>query len=182
MKRTKRFAALLLILSLFGALLAGCGDEPDLTVFIMPKEYINPDAAKKLEDKVQAGFGETKSIAVNASPMYNAQKLVVEIAAAGNGIIVMPKDALQMMIEQGPAVQLDDTFKAADYPDGVMDSMVEGENGELKKVKGLFAIPVDQMPAFKAAGYEEKDVVAIIPVNAPDQQLSKQVMKELMKP
>ncbi|MBB3113684.1 ABC-type glycerol-3-phosphate transport system substrate-binding protein [Paenibacillus phyllosphaerae] len=181
-KRTTKLTSLLLLLMLAAVFLAGCGDEADLKIFAMPKEYMNTEVAVKVEEKLQAAFGETKKIEVFSSPMYNDQKLIVEIAAGGNGIILVPKDTLAMMSAQGPAVQLDDYFKAEDYPAGVMESLVEDEAGNEKQVKGLFAIPVDSLPIFKASGYAEEDILAFIPVNSPNKELSIEVLKELMKP
>ncbi|WP_229749994.1 hypothetical protein [Paenibacillus nasutitermitis] len=150
-----------------------------MTVFIMPKEYLPDGVTTKVQEKLTEKFGEDKKIVINASPMYNDQKLIVEIAAGGNGVLILPKETLVNMIKQGPAVQLDEWFDAAAYPEGVMESEI-GDSKNLKLVKGLFAIPVEKT-IFKDAGYNEPDMLMIIPANAPDQELSAAVMKELIK-
>jgi len=159
--------------------LSGCGSKTDLTVFIMPKEYMPDGVTAKVEEKLTAKFGEEKKIAVNASPMYNEQKLIVEIAAGGNGVLILPKDTLMNMINQGPAVQLDKWFDASAYPEGVFESDL-GDSKNPNVVKGLFAIPVEKT-IFKDAGYNEPNMLMIIPANAPDEELSVAVMKELVK-
>ncbi|MBW7454644.1 hypothetical protein ACFOLF_27455 [Paenibacillus sepulcri] len=169
------FALLVLCMTL-----SGCGSNADLTVFIMPKEYLPDGVAAKVEEQLKAKFGEEKTIEVNASPMYNDQKLIVEIAAGGNGILILPKDTLMSMITQGPAIQLDKWFDASAYPEGVLESDL-GDSKNPKLVKGLFAIPVEKT-IFKDAGYNEPNMLMIIPANAPDQDLSIEVMKELVKP
>jgi hypothetical protein len=145
----------------------------------MPRQYIPDGVTDKVEQKLQAAFGDKKTIQVNASPMYNEQKLIVEIAAGGNGILVLPKETLAGMLAQGPALQLDKWFKASDYPTGVMESDL-GDSKKPNVVKGLFAIPLEKT-IFKDAGYGEKDIFVIIPANAPDVDLSVQVLKELIK-
>lgn len=182
MPKKTRITGILLIMLLLSSVLTACGSSADFTVFMMPREYLQDGVTTKLEEKLQKAFGEEKKIAVHGTSMYNDQKMIVELAAGGNGIMVLPKEVFENMLQQGPAVQLDEWFKAEDYPEGVMESIVLGEDDKEKKVTGLFAIPVEKIPVLQEAGYKEKDMFMFIPANAPDKELSVEVLKEIVKP
>ncbi|MCQ6559639.1 hypothetical protein [Paenibacillus mendelii] len=181
MTKKTRFAGILLMIMLLSSILTACGSSADLTVFIMPREHLPDGVSEKVEEKLQKAFGEDKKMAVHGTPMYNDQKMIVELAAGGNGIMILPKEVLENMMAQGAAVQLDQWFKTEDYPEGVMESVVGDKDSE-KKVTALFALPVEKIPVFKEAGYEEKDMFIFIPANAPDEELSVEVLKEIVKP
>ncbi|MWC28993.1 hypothetical protein [Paenibacillus sp. MMS18-CY102] len=178
MKKVKWIAALMSVL-LTAVLLTGCGDEADISVFVIPPKGMPENLATKLQEELQPKLGD-KTIKVVGSPIYNAQKLLVEYIAGEHGVIALPKPDFEAMIGQGGGVPLEGIFDEKAYPDGVVDGVILKEKNEEVKEKHLFGIPLKQAGMFKEAGFPAEDMFLIIPANAPDVALSKQVIKELV--
>lgn len=169
-----------LILAFVLMLLAGCGGGPkaDVPIFMMSASGIPNEAAGKLETALVSKVGEAPTVTVSASPMFSLEKMIVEIAAGGNGILVVPGDQFHGLSKQGGFVPLDDVAKAEDFPEGVLELPVDGKP-DAKLEKHLYGIPVEKTKWFTELGLNGKDLYAFIPQNAPDIEKAKQVMKHI---
>ncbi|AEI45317.1 hypothetical protein [Paenibacillus mucilaginosus] len=169
--RRKWLLALLLVV-----ILAGCGGGPkaDVTVFMMSSKGIPSEASEKLQASLQAKLGTAPTVQVLATPVFSMEKMIVEIAAGDHGIHVLPGDQLESLKNQQAFIPLDDVAKPEDFPNGVLE--IE-ENG--KKEKHLYVIPMEESAWFKELNLNGKDLYAFIPVNAPDKEKAKQVMKQI---
>lgn len=154
--------------------LAGCGGGPkaDVTIFMMGSNGIPSEAGDKLQASLQSEIGESPSVKVLTAPLFSMEKMIVEIAAGGNGILVIPENHFKTMGEQGGYVPLDDVAKAEDFPEGVLEVTEDG-----KKETRLYGIPMERTKWFTEFEFNGKDVYAFIPANAPDKEKAKQVMK-----
>ncbi|EFM11620.1 hypothetical protein PaecuDRAFT_1226 [Paenibacillus curdlanolyticus YK9] len=178
MKKAKWIGALLSVL-LTVVLLTGCGDEADVSVFIMAPNGMPDKVTTDLQAELQPTLGE-KTIKVVGSPIYNAQKLLVEYIAGEHAVMALPKSDYEAMIGQGGGVPLEDIFDEKQYSEGVMvGTILKEKNAEVKE-KHLFGIPLKQAGMFKKTGFAPEEMFLIIPTNAPDLALSKQVIKELV--
>lgn len=181
MKRKTKWGAALSTMLLAAALLTGCGNKADLSVFMIPETGMPDSVTQSIKTNLQEKMGD-KTVEVYGSPIYNAQKLIVEYIAGEHGILVIPKSDFVSMVGEGGGQPLDDLFKAEDYPDGVMTGTVYKENDEEVQEKHLYGIPVKQAEMFKKAGFVPDDLFLIIPTNAPDLALSQQAMKGMVNP
>ncbi len=135
-------------------------------------------AAEKLEAALVSKVGEAPTVAVAVSPMFSLEKMIIEVAAAGNGILILPGDQFRGLGKQGGYVPLDELAKAEDFPDGVLELPVDG-NPDGKLEKHLFGISVEKTTWFADLGLSGQDLYAFIPQNAPDIEKAKQVMKHI---
>ncbi|WP_317971359.1 hypothetical protein [Paenibacillus sp. CCS19] len=181
MKWMTKWGAALSTMLLTAVLLTGCGDKADLSVFLIPETGMPDSVTQAIKTDLQQKMGE-KTVEVFGSPIYNAQKLIVEYIAGEHGLLVIPKNDFISMIGEGGGQPLDDLFKAEDYPDGVITGTVLKENDEEVQEKHLYGIPVKQAAMFQKAGFVPEDLFIIIPTNAPDLTLSKQAMKGMVNP
>jgi ABC-type glycerol-3-phosphate transport system substrate-binding protein len=166
------------ILLLVLAFLAGCGGpKVDVSVFIYPKEGISAELTKKMEDSLKAKIGASPTVEVVGAPIFDMQKLVVEVAAGGHGILIFPAEQFQTMGIHGEYVSLDSAFKAEDYPDGVLNVQIEDKDGKAHQEKHLYGIPMKQSKWFSELGLKGGDLIAFIPGNAPDPQKALEVLK-----
>ncbi|MCZ8519386.1 MULTISPECIES: hypothetical protein [Paenibacillus] len=156
--------------------LAGCGGGPkaDVTIFMMSSKGIPSDVGDKLQGSLQAKLGTAPTVQVLATPVFSMEKMIVEIAAGDHGIHVLPGDQLEALKNQQAFIPLDDVAKPEDYPSGVFELE---ENG--KKEKHLYVIPLEESAWFKELNLNGKDLYAFVPVNAPDKEKAKQVMKQI---
>ncbi|AJY77434.1 hypothetical protein VN24_02085 [Paenibacillus beijingensis] len=162
-------------------LLAGCGGTKDPTLFIMAKNGLSSDATEALTKSLQAKFGDTK-IQVSSSPIYNQQKLIVELAAGGNAVMMLDKDDFVSLLGQGGALSLDDVFDPKLYPEGVLEGTIPGDKDEPdRKETHLYGIPVTKAKLVQSAGINDDKLILFIPANAPDQEAAKQMIKELVE-
>ncbi|SDC00569.1 hypothetical protein SAMN02799630_02404 [Paenibacillus sp. UNCCL117] len=175
-----------LICVLLVLVLAGCGGGPkeDVPIFMMSKTGIPGEVAEKLEKALIAKVGETPTVAISASPMFSMDKMIVEIAAGGNGILIIPGEQFHGMSKQGGFVPLDDVANPADFPDGVLELPVEEEGKPADKSnpkleKHLYGIPMEHTKWFKELELNGKDLYAFIPQNAKDIEKAKQVLKHI---
>lgn len=167
-------AALLVVLT-------GCGGGPkaDISVFIITQQGLDMGKVEEMQSALQQQLRE-KTVEVIVSPMFSMEKLIVETAAGGHGVFIVDEQPLKAFANQGAFTPLDDVFNPDDYPEGVVEMTVpEGETERI--VNGLFAIPVDQTEWFKQGGYSGETAYAYVPVNAPDPELGKQVLKAMVE-
>ncbi|WP_235941349.1 hypothetical protein [Paenibacillus puerhi] len=176
-----------LICTFLVLILAGCGGGPkaDVPIFMMSKTGVPGEVAQKLEAALIEKVGEAPTVSISSSPMFSMEKLIVEIAAGGNGILVVPGEQFEGMSRQGGFVPLDDVASPADFPEGVLELPVEEENGKAadkanpKLEKHLYGIPLEQTKWFTELKLNGKDLYAFIPQNAKDIEKAKQVMKHI---
>ncbi|MEI7026023.1 hypothetical protein [Paenibacillus sp. y28] len=173
-KNVKWLGAILLLL----LVLSGCGGGPksDVTVFVMPENGIVSDLTERLQQTLQSRLGESPTVTVNGSVIFSMEKLVVEIAAGGNGVLILPEDQLKAVLGQGGAVNLEGLLKKEDYPGGVREAVISSQQGVEERQTALFAVPMTESKWFKEAGYKGNPMYAFIPANAPDMDKAKQVM------
>lgn len=161
-------------------ILAGCGGpKADVSVFIMPEKGIFADNTK-LEQSLKAKLGQSPTVQVNVTPIFNPQKLIVEMAAGGHSIMIFPIDQLAHFLPRGAAVPLDDVFAANAYPQGVFDVPVDPKNPDTTG-KHLYAIPVSKTAWFKEAGYQGDEMLAFIFPKAPDKEKAIAVLKAMVE-
>ncbi|SDN27587.1 hypothetical protein SAMN04487897_102359 [Paenibacillus sp. yr247] len=155
-------------------MLAGCGGpKPDVSIFIMGSSGFPSEAGDKLEGSLKSKVGEVPTVKLVSSPMFSMEKMIVELAAGGNGIFILADDQFKSLTKQAGFVSLDDTIKPEDYPDGVIEIAEDGKPSE----KHLYGIPLAGNKWMKEQGIEGKGLVAFIPQNAPKINESKQVLK-----
>ena len=155
-------------------MLTGCGGpKPDVSIFIMGSNGFPSEAGDKLEASLKSKVGEVPTVKINTSPIFSMEKMIVELAAGGNGIFILAEDQFKSLSNQAGFVSLDDIIKPADYPDGVIQIAEEGKPAE----KHLYGIPLTGNKWMKEQGFEGKGLVAFIPQNAPKMNESKQVLK-----
>ncbi|MCZ8516381.1 hypothetical protein O9H85_29115 [Paenibacillus filicis] len=170
--RGKLLLGLLLIV-----MLAGCGGpKADVTIFMMGPQGVPNEVGDKLQQALQTKLGTAPTIQVVTTPMFSMEKMVVEIAAGENGILILPMDQFKTLGNQGGYIALDDVTRADDYPDGVLELKEEGKPSQGKH---LYGIPLEKTKWFTDLKLNGKDLVAFIPANAPDKEKSKQVMKRI---
>ncbi|AQT85564.1 hypothetical protein ERICIV_00727 [Paenibacillus larvae subsp. larvae] len=184
----KRLTLLLLrTLVLVPVLMAGCGGKPkhDVVMFMMGSSGFPVDIVTKLETSLKEKVGEDVSLSISASPMYASQKLEVEIAAGGNGILVLPEKEFRSFAAQNSLVSLDDLAGVDDFPGGIEEAVIEPENKKQEpkpeplKEKHLYAVPLDETKWFRENELSGLGLYAMIPVNAPDIEKAKAVMRKI---
>src|SRR5690348_32119 len=125
--RCKRWIITLFLLCLISA----CGGPAaDVRIFIMSQSGIADESAKQLETTLTEKIGVSPTIEINASPIFNLQKMMVEVAAGGNGILIIPKEQFLSFTHDGGIVSLDGIAKPEDFPDGVFEIPVSGNKKE----------------------------------------------------
>jgi hypothetical protein len=154
-------------------LLAGCGGpNADVTIFMMGPQGFPNEAAQKLESSLTAKAGAVPTIVINSSPLFSIEKMIIEVAAGENGILIIPEDQFRSLGKQGGYVPLDDVIKPEDYPTGMMEITDEG-----KTEKHLYGIPLEDTQWMKEQNMNGKGLFAFIPQNAKKQAEAKQVLK-----
>ena len=78
--------------------------------------------------------------------------MIVELAAGGNGILILGEDQFKALSQQAGFVSLDETINPEDYPDGVIEIEEEGKPAE----KHLYGIPLAGNKWMKEQGFEGK--------------------------
>ncbi|WP_248930191.1 hypothetical protein [Paenibacillus hamazuiensis] len=153
--------------------LIGCGGpQADVPIFMMSSNGIPSEVGDKLQAALQGKLGETPTVKLNTSPIFSMDKLIVEIAAGDNGILIVPTEQFKLMVKQTGCVPLDDVLNKDDFPEGVLAA---GENGEGET--HLYGVPLEKVKWMTDLKLNGKDLVAFVPVNAKDKEKSIQVMK-----
>jgi ABC-type glycerol-3-phosphate transport system substrate-binding protein len=164
---------LLMIVFLVMLVIAGCGGpKEDLTIFVMGPQGVPAEVGDKLEASLVAKLGPTPTIGLNTSPMFSMEKMIVEIAAGENGIIVLGEEQWKALGNQGGYVSLDDVVNPDEHKDGVLTITEEGKSET--HVYGIHLVDTKWMKELELNG---KGLFAFIPANAKNMELSKQVMK-----
>lgn len=164
-------------------LLVGCTNarsEADLRIYMMPKTVLTAPVDKTLTKQLSKTFAPSE-INVLVSQFYSAEKLVVESAVGKNSIIFVPKEVLTFIVEEGNIYPLDQDFVGSQFQAGVMAGKVAQSDGTKIDKTALYAIPLEQLPFVRQAGYDEPGIFAFIPNNAPNKKLAIQVLKEMTK-
>ncbi|OCT10614.1 hypothetical protein A8709_22485 [Paenibacillus pectinilyticus] len=164
---------LVLMLGMVLTLTACGGPKPDVSVFIMGPNGFPSEAAEKLETSLKLKVGDTPTVKLNTSPIFSMEKMIVELAAGGNGIFILADEQFKGLSNQAGFVSLDDTINPADYPDGVIEIKEEGKEAQ----KHLYGIPLEGNKWMKEQGYEGKGLVAFVPLNAPKMDEALKVLK-----
>ncbi len=169
---------LLLIASIM--LLAGCGKKDDtITIFMSDKESASREAIDQIQKKLDTESPDLHA-EFNYSPLFDLQKVLVEYAAGGNSIVILPEDTIKTYSEQGAHVPLEDYFDKSKYKAGVFEGgvFVEGEDDPVMG-EHLFGIPVEDLKMFKDSGYAPKGMLACVLVNSSNQEAAIKVLKKL---
>ncbi len=149
--------------------LAGCGGpKSDVPMFAMFPDKYPFNKIEVMESTLKAKVGETPTLEINSSPMFNMDKLFVELAAGDNGIIIVPKEQFDMFASQEGYIPLDDTFKKEDYPTGVYKDQLVG-------------VPVSDSKWLTDLGYKGPPMMAFVPFRAKNKEMAKQVLKAIMQ-
>ncbi|MBP1993508.1 hypothetical protein [Paenibacillus eucommiae] len=165
---------LMVVVLLIVTVLAGCGGpKEDVPIFMMGSQGIPSEVADKLRDSLKEKVGEAPTVALNTSPMFSMEKMVVELAAGGNGIMILGEEQFLGMAPQNGYVALDDVINPEDYPTGILEMTDEEGNKE----KHLYGIPLEETKWMKELDLNGKGLVAFIPMNAKKQEEAKKVMK-----
>ncbi|GAB2676165.1 hypothetical protein ACFQWB_08475 [Paenibacillus thermoaerophilus] len=177
MKAWRLTTAVLLLLSV---LLTGCGGpKADLTVFIMPPNGISHDATEKLKEDLQARVGDAMTVDVLGSIIFSIEKLIVEIAAGGHGIFVLPEEQIKSFAANGESfVNLEPYFDKAAYPSGVIEVVDRNKDVETRRTH-LYVLPLEGTKWLNSVQYKGAPLYAFIPLNAPDVEKSVAVLKVL---
>lgn len=182
----KRIGIILMMLVTMG-LLAGCGDEADLTILLMPgqQQVIPQEVTDQVKAQLQQQLGSEKKVEVNASAMYSIQKLIAELAVGSNDMMVVPEEDMKNFAKNSGTTPLEDTFDKEKYKRGFVEGTVlvpdaSGKDQE-KKEEHLYAIPIHDMKMFKSIGFALENLFVIIPSNAPHPELAKQVLKSMVE-
>ena len=86
------------LLGMMLTLMTGCGGpKADVSVFIMGPNGFPSEAAEKMEVSLKAKVGETPTLKLNTSPIFSMEKMIVELAAGGNGILHLGRRAVQRL-------------------------------------------------------------------------------------
>jgi len=169
---------MLVIFAVF--MLAGCGKEkPDLSIFMIDDKSDPTQVAEPLEKALQERLGPDIKVEVIASPLYNPEKLMVEYAAGGHDIMILPEGDMKNYGKMGGHVVLDDHFDPKTYPEGVFASMEEKEDKTIDKTEHLYGIPVKDMNMFKDLKYAPDKLFVTIPVSAKHMDNAVKALKEM---
>ncbi|MBD2863557.1 hypothetical protein [Paenibacillus oceani] len=164
-RRAGMLAAALIIVAV---LMTACGGpKADISVFMMFPQNSPFNKQDELKNALQAKLGEAPTVTFSVSPIFEPQKMIVELAAGDHGIFVLPKDQFDAFKQEDGMIDLGDTLKKEDFPEGV-------HNGT------LVGIPLKDTKLLKDAGYKGEEVVAFITVRVKDKEVkAKQVLKAM---
>ncbi|MFD2613695.1 hypothetical protein [Paenibacillus gansuensis] len=179
-KRSWKWLPLLMLAGLM-LMAAGCGGpKEDVKISVLPQSGIPSEATDKLQEVLAAKLGEKPTMGVYGSPLFRPEKMMVELAAGENSIVITDEELFKGYTSQGGFVRLDDAFDASKFPEGVTTAE-EGTTDEPKKVTALYGIPMDKAGWFQAAGLNGKGLFAFIPGNSPDVEQSIRVLKTIVE-
>ncbi|KQY83938.1 hypothetical protein ASD24_09045 [Paenibacillus sp. Root52] len=180
----KRVWGLMAIISII-LVLTGCGGKSGFTIFIIDNQGDPSVISEQLQANLQQKLGEEPKVEVVTSAMYDVQKILVEYAAGGHDIFILPEADMKQYGNNGSNVSLDDTFDQEKYERGVFEGGVFVEDGtgddgsDIKKETHLYGIPLEDMKMFQEVQYAAKNLFATIPVSASNIEESKKVLKAL---
>lgn len=176
----------LLAVVLLVAVMTGCGGpKADLTIFMSHEFTLPEDSVTALQDEINDKLNGEYIVKINASPLYNMQKIMIEYAAAGNGLMVLPKDDIKKYSENGGNLALDEYLDPATYEEGVFEGLsvtkTSDDKFEEKNGKYLFGLPTDKLPLMEKHGLVDNQWYVAVPSTTPNIELSVKVLKLLME-
>ena len=177
----KKFLRLFIVATL--VLLVGCGGGPksDVSVFMMPPNGIPQEITEKIEESLIAQLGESPTVQVGGSPIFDLNKEMVEVAAGGHLIYVFGEERFKTWALQGSLSNLDEIFDPADYPSGVVEADVSEDSDNPIIEKHLYGIPMSESKLMKAAGYQGEEIYAFMLPRVDDMGQATQVLKALVE-
>lgn len=159
-------------------LLFGCGKEDGVNIMMMSPAGITSEESDKLELLLQSKLGEELTVKLNAIPLFTEEKLVLEVAAGHNSVLIIPEEPFRQLAEHGGYfIPLNQIADEKAYPEGVVETTVKEE-----LQTGLFGIPLGKTKWFNEAAMKGRGLIAFIPSNAPDADKALQVMKIIGEP
>lgn len=165
MAKWGRGGVLAAVLVLLLAVATACGGpKADVSVFMMFPQNSPFNKQDELKSALQAKIGEAPTVTVSISPMFELQKMFVELAAGDHGVFVLPKEQFDGFKKEGGFVPLDDILKKEDFPSGVHDGQLVG-------------IPLKDSKLLKDAGYKGEEIFAFVTQRVKDKEKAKQVLK-----
>lgn len=185
MKVKKRWMGILAAILLMTLVTSCGGPKADLSIFMsheytIPEERVN-ELQQELNDKLNGEY----TVQIYASPLYNAQKIMLEYAAAENGLIVLPLEDVKKYSENGGNLALNDYFDPVEYEEGVFKGMTVTKLGdkkfEEKTGEFLFALPTEKLSLMKKYSLVDKQWYVAVPGTTPNVDLSVKVLNLLME-
>ena len=145
--------------------LAGCGKpKADVSIFMMFPQNVSFNKQDELKAALQPRIGESPTVTFAISPFFEPQKMIVELAAGGHGVFVLPKEQFDVFKGEEGLVPLDDILKKEDFPGGVQDGK-------------LLGVPLKDSKLLKEAGYNGGEMYAFITERVKNKDQAKQVLK-----
>ncbi|MVO98954.1 hypothetical protein [Paenibacillus lutrae] len=185
----KRWLPAALLLLLITVLAAGCGKDEakaDVSVFFMNKEGTSTENAVKLQESLIALVGPAPSISISTSPIFSAEKMIVELGYGGHGIFILPEEQFKNFAKSGSFLSLDEHFKPEDYSEGIVEAEIQPPDGQKvdknappKMEKHLYGIPLKHSKWFKDNGFNGSGLVAFMAENSRNPELSLEVLKKI---
>jgi hypothetical protein len=186
MKWRRGIIVLFLLAVMSMTVLSGCGGpDYDASVFVLPQTGLPSAVADEIEAKIQEYMGDQLTVGVVTSPIFQHEKLIVEVISATHSVMILPKDSVIAFLNQGGPIPLDEWFDRAEFEEGVLEGKILelDEKGKLVDEKTgthLFAIPMNKTRLFRELGYKEDSLYAVIMANAPDKQLAVTILKAIV--
>lgn len=166
MRAIWRKTGLLAALALLLGTVAACGNKPDVSIFVMFPQHTIFSKQKELTAALQEKMGESPTVQFSISPIFDQQKMIIEMAAGPHGIFALPKAQYEGFLGQDGFVPLDDILDKEQYPEGVYEDK-------------LIAVPLHETKLLKDAGYTGGEIFAFISERVKDKEKAKQVLKVL---
>lgn len=169
MAKWRRGGLLAAAIALLLAVATACGGpKADVPIFMMFPQNAPFDKQEDLQKTLQAKLGEAPTAEVYVSPIFDMQKMIVDLAAGDWGIYVLPKEQFDGFKKDGGFVPLDDVLKKEDFPDGVNDGQLVG-------------VPMKDSKLLKDAGYKGGEMYAFIIQRLKEEKraTAKQVLKAM---
>ncbi|WP_149466387.1 hypothetical protein [Paenibacillus antarcticus] len=159
-------------------MLAGCGNDADVSIFMTDLSQSPSDIREPLEQELQEKLGEDLKVSISAAALYVEQKVLIEYAAGEHEIIIVPEDVMKRYSQQGAHRVLDQEFDSEKFPEGVFEAGVTDEaTNEIVSEKHLFAIPLSKMKIFQGMNFRTEGLYATIPFSSNSVENSVKVMK-----
>lgn len=178
--RKRNWVAGLALIALMLGVLTGCGgSKVDVSIFALPANGIPQEVTDKLQEELTAKFGESPTIAVSGSPLFDYNKEMVEIAAGGHLIYIFGEERFKMWAAQGSLTNLDDIFDPKQYPGGVIEAQVGGDLENPVMETHLYGIPLTNSKLLKEAGFAGDAIYGFLVSRADDMSHAIDVLKAL---
>jgi ABC-type glycerol-3-phosphate transport system substrate-binding protein len=167
-----------LTLVLCSIIWSGCGGpKADVPIFMMGQSGMSSENADKLKESLVQRLGEAPTITLKSSPIFSVEKMLLQLAAGGNGIMILSEEPFKAVIQKGAGTSLDAIFDPKEYPSGVAEILVDYKKPDGAKEKHLYGIPINQTSWMKAVGYNGRELFAFINSKAPDFEAAKKVLQ-----